>query len=69
MIRLGYTQELDKANIPNAKNLLPTLQDVDFDPGRKHSLTWQSRLRRARLEQGEGARRAAEPSPTCGSRS
>jgi spermidine/putrescine transport system substrate-binding protein len=42
MIRQGYTQELDKANIPNAKNLNPKLQDVDFDPGRKHSLTWQS---------------------------
>ncbi|WP_460461630.1 ABC transporter substrate-binding protein [Arthrobacter pigmenti] len=42
MIRLGYTQELDRSNIPNAKNLLPNLQDVDFDPGRKHSLTWQS---------------------------
>ncbi|WP_312180463.1 spermidine/putrescine ABC transporter substrate-binding protein [Arthrobacter sp.] len=42
MIRLGYTQELDLANIPNSKNLLSSLQDVDFDPGRKHSLTWQS---------------------------
>jgi spermidine/putrescine transport system substrate-binding protein len=42
MIRLGYTQELDHAKIPNAKNLLPSLQQVDFDPGRKHSLTWQS---------------------------
>lgn len=42
MIRLGYTQELDKANIPNATNLLPSLQDVSFDPGRAHSLTWQS---------------------------
>lgn len=42
LIRLGYTQELDLANIPNSKNLLATLQNVDFDPGRKHSLTWQS---------------------------
>lgn len=42
LIRLGYTQELDLANIPNSRNLLPALQDVDFDPGRKHSLTWQS---------------------------
>ena len=42
MIRLGYTQELDKANIPNAKNLLASLQDVSFDPGRASSLTWQS---------------------------
>lgn len=41
-IRQGYTQELDDAAIPNKKNLLPELVDVDFDPGRKHSLTWQS---------------------------
>lgn len=42
LIRLGYTQELDLANIPNSKNLLQSLQNVDFDPGRKHSLTWQT---------------------------
>lgn len=42
MIRLGYTQELDLTKIPNAGNLLPDLKNVDFDPGRKHSLTWQS---------------------------
>lgn len=41
MIRLGYTQEFDDANIPNRKNLEPSLLDVDFDPGRKHSLPWQ----------------------------
>ena len=42
MIRQGYVQELDLAKIPNSKNLNPKLQDVDFDAGRKHSLTWQS---------------------------
>ena len=42
LIRLGYTQELDRGNMPNAGNLLAGLQDVDFDPGRKHSITWQS---------------------------
>jgi spermidine/putrescine transport system substrate-binding protein len=42
MIRQGYVQELDLAKIPNSKNLNAKLQDVDFDPGRKHSLTWQS---------------------------
>ncbi len=42
LIRLGYTQELDLANIPNSKNLLDSLKNVDFDPGRKHSLTWQT---------------------------
>jgi spermidine/putrescine transport system substrate-binding protein len=42
MIAQGYVQELDDANIPNKKNLLPALVDVDFDPGRHKSLTWQS---------------------------
>jgi spermidine/putrescine transport system substrate-binding protein len=42
LIRQNYVQKLDKANIPNAKNLNAKLQDVDFDPGRAHSLTWQS---------------------------
>jgi spermidine/putrescine transport system substrate-binding protein len=42
MIRLGYVQELDKANIPNAKNLKSSYQDVPFDQGRKFSLPWQS---------------------------
>jgi len=41
-IRAGYAQQLNKENIPNAKNILPALANVDFDPGRKHSLTWQS---------------------------
>jgi spermidine/putrescine transport system substrate-binding protein len=42
LIRQGYVQELDKANIPNASKLNPALQDVGFDPGRKFSMTWQS---------------------------
>lgn len=42
IIRQGYAQELDHNNIPNIKNLLPALQEVRFDPGRKKSLTWQS---------------------------
>jgi spermidine/putrescine transport system substrate-binding protein len=42
MIRQGYTQKLDKSVIPNSKNLLKNLQEVDFDPGRNYSLTWQS---------------------------
>ncbi len=41
MIRLGYTQELDKSAIPNAANLIPSLADPSFDPGRTHSLPWQ----------------------------
>jgi spermidine/putrescine transport system substrate-binding protein len=42
VIRQGYVQKLDKANIPNAVNLLDSLQHVDFDPERKYSLTYQS---------------------------
>jgi spermidine/putrescine transport system substrate-binding protein len=41
-IRAGYAQQLDPAAMPNAaKNLLPELRDVDYDPGRKYSLPWQ----------------------------
>ena len=40
-IRLGYAQKLDKANIPNAKNIIPSLASVPFDTGRDYSLTWQ----------------------------
>jgi spermidine/putrescine transport system substrate-binding protein len=42
LIRQGYIQPLDMANIPNAKNLEDTLANVEFDPGRKFSLPWQS---------------------------
>ncbi|GAA1225334.1 ABC transporter substrate-binding protein [Rhodoglobus aureus] len=41
MIRFGYTQKLDHANMPNVANLLPSLQNVDFDPGREMSVPWQ----------------------------
>ncbi len=41
-IQDGFAQKLDKANIPNAVNLLPKWQDVNFDPGREYSLPWQS---------------------------
>lgn len=41
LISLGYTQELNDANIPNKANLVPDLLNVGFDPGRTHSLPWQ----------------------------
>ncbi len=41
-IKKGWAAPLDKANIPNAKNLLPELEDVPFDPGRVYSMTYQS---------------------------
>jgi spermidine/putrescine transport system substrate-binding protein len=42
LIRQGYIQKLDLANIPNARNLEPTFQNAEFDPGRQHSLPWQA---------------------------
>ena len=44
LLQLGYLHKLDKANIPNARNINPKLVDVPFDPGRQYSLTWQSGL-------------------------
>jgi spermidine/putrescine transport system substrate-binding protein len=42
VIRDGLVQPLDLIRMPHAANLLDSLKDVSFDPGRKHSLTWQS---------------------------
>ncbi len=42
LIRQGLVQKLDPANIPNKGNILADLANVDFDPGREYSLTWQS---------------------------
>ncbi|MFQ6170276.1 extracellular solute-binding protein [Oryzobacter sp. R7] len=43
LIRQGYVQQLDYANIPNGQaNLEDSLKNVEFDPGRKFSLPWQS---------------------------
>jgi spermidine/putrescine transport system substrate-binding protein len=41
-IGLGYAQRLDHSAIPNLKNLDPKLKSPDFDPGRSHSLPWNS---------------------------
>jgi spermidine/putrescine transport system substrate-binding protein len=41
MIRMGYLLPLDKANIPNAANLEPSLANPEFDPGCVYSLPWQ----------------------------
>jgi spermidine/putrescine transport system substrate-binding protein len=42
LIRLKYLQPLDRRNIANISNLEPSLVNVEFDPGRKYSLPWQS---------------------------
>jgi spermidine/putrescine transport system substrate-binding protein len=41
-IRLGYTEPIDKRNVPNERNLTQNLLNVNFDRGRKSSLPWQS---------------------------
>src|SRR6476659_2087752 len=42
LIRNGYVQKLDMANIPNHVYLQDSLKQVTFDPGRQYSLPWQS---------------------------
>jgi spermidine/putrescine transport system substrate-binding protein len=42
LVRLNYVQELDHANIPNIKNLTPSLAHPDFDPDRNKTLPWQA---------------------------
>ena len=45
MISVGWIQPLDHANLPNVDaNLLENLRDPAWDPGRKHSVPWQSGL-------------------------
>jgi spermidine/putrescine transport system substrate-binding protein len=38
----GFAAPLNKELIPNWVNLLPSLKEVPFDPGRQYSLPWQS---------------------------
>jgi spermidine/putrescine transport system substrate-binding protein len=42
LIRQGYAEKLDLANIPNHANVDDSLLNVEFDPGRLYSLPWQS---------------------------
>ena len=42
LVRQGYVQKLDDADIPNKKNILAALANVSFDPGRQYTMTWQS---------------------------
>jgi len=43
-IRLGWTEELNYDNIPNAVNLVEALKSPGFDSSRKYTLPWQSGL-------------------------
>lgn len=42
LIRLGFVNELDRAAIPNAENVIPSLASPEFDPERTYSMPWQS---------------------------
>ena len=42
MIRLGYVETIDHANVPNMANLAAALKSPDFDPNRDYTLPWQS---------------------------
>ena len=43
MLRLGYVQKLDKAELPNVtENLIERLKSPPFDPKREFSVPWQS---------------------------
>lgn len=40
---LGYLQEIDPGDLPIVfENIVPTLENPSFDPGRKFSIPWQS---------------------------
>jgi len=41
-VSLGYAQEFNEANMPNKANVVASLANPDFDPGRKKSLPWQA---------------------------
>lgn len=41
-IERGFVEPIDKANVPNAKNLSPSLQSPSWDPERAYTLPWQS---------------------------
>jgi spermidine/putrescine transport system substrate-binding protein len=42
MIDLGYVQKLPLDKIPNARNVVPRLQDPAWDPTNEYTLPWQS---------------------------
>ncbi len=41
-VRDGFVTAIDKKNVPNAKNLVPELQTIGYDPKRNFTLPWQS---------------------------
>jgi spermidine/putrescine transport system substrate-binding protein len=41
-VRLGYTEAIDKKNVPNFSNLVDNLKTINYDPKREFTLPWQS---------------------------
>ena len=41
-VRLGYTEPIDKKNVPNFTNLVDNLKTINYDPKREYTLPWQS---------------------------
>ena len=42
LIRLGWVEPLPLAEVPNARNLVPSLRNPPWDPQQRYSLPWQS---------------------------
>jgi spermidine/putrescine transport system substrate-binding protein len=42
LIKLGWLEKIDKASIPNMKNLIDVQKSPGWDPNRDYSLPWQS---------------------------
>ncbi|QPN63233.1 PotD/PotF family extracellular solute-binding protein [Synechococcus sp. CBW1004] len=42
LIRLGWVEALPLEQVPNARNLMPSLRNPSWDPQQRHSLPWQS---------------------------
>ena len=40
-VEQGLIQELDHSRLPNIGNIAPEWADVEWDPGRSHSIPWQ----------------------------
>jgi len=43
-VRQGYTQKMDRAAMPNTKNLMKSLASADYDKDRSHTVPWQAGL-------------------------
>jgi spermidine/putrescine transport system substrate-binding protein len=41
-IRNNYVEPIDKKNVPNAKNIVDNLANINYDPERKYTLPYQS---------------------------